>query len=247
MVTTVIVIKRYAWEMVCLILILKNNRGESMRGEKKEKVLKVLSTIVVMNMAFGGFLGLMLIDEGPAMVAEGFPVTEYNGDVVIDGVTDKSITNVHFKLDGNIIIKNDGELHITNAILEFLVDLNQSNRHNITLESGGKLFLNNAKITISTRDLENYEDVYWFGSTDALAKFTRPIMFNITAQGLDTWVHMVDSELAYHGYLDLDGCNLTMRNSKTTHPFAPKSSNKWGVILRVTNGGEAILEESQNS
>lgn len=222
-----------------------------MRGEIREKVLKALSTIIVLNMAFGGFLGLMMIDEGPAQVASGYPTTTNVGDIIVDGLVPGSeelrITNVHFKQDGDIIIQNGGKCYIDNAILEFLVDLNQSNRHTLTIDGvGSELILQDAKITISTRDLENYENVYWFGSTATGAKFTRPIMFNITATGGSS-IWLEDSELAYHGYLDIDGAGtqLTMRNSKTTHPYAPRTSYNWGVILRVTNSGEAILEDSR--
>ncbi|UCF08337.1 MAG: hypothetical protein JSW28_01210, partial [Thermoplasmata archaeon] len=218
-----------------------------MRGDKSEKVLRAVSMVIILNMALGGFLGLLVIEPGAVMVAEGYPTTTNEGDIIIDGdipgEDNLTIDNLHFKQDGDIIVRDNGELHINNAILEFLVDTNESNRHKLTIENGGKVYMKNAKITISTRDLENYETAYWFNNPNA--KFLRPLMFYINVTGGTSEINLVNSELAYHGYLIVDAGTAYFSNSKTTRPYAPKTGSNWGVVVQFLNGATGWLEDSR--
>jgi hypothetical protein len=104
-----------------------------MRGDVYQNVKRLLSVVVVLNLAFGGFLGLILIVddnvvEGPLQIPDPIGDTIYvdTGDNFIwDG---SDIPNRTLDIDNNLVIRNGGILRIINATIIFQSDIDHRYR-----------------------------------------------------------------------------------------------------------------------
>jgi subtilase family serine protease len=221
-------------------------RGVNMRGDVYQKVKRLLSVVVVLNLAFGGFLGLILIVddnvvEGPLIIPD--PV----GDTIyVDGQTltwdGSDIPNRALDIDNNLVIRNNGELTIINATIVFQSDIDH--RYSLLIETGGTLNLVNSTITVQTTDLfDNYENVLWFNYSRGLdpapsqeTSFRRLVPFNLTVRGATSELDMKDgSALRFHGDLYIDNSNIDIADSIISSPEFHHMSHDWGIVVQIVD------------
>jgi hypothetical protein len=212
-----------------------------MREEVYRSISRIVSAIVVLNLALGGFLGLMLIEESanveaavdlPAIVNDIITITDFreiNGADLDDGTLDA---------DWNLVINAGGRLNLNDCALIFQSDT--SHRYTITV-NGGQLWMNNATITVKTDDLfDNYETIRWFNYSSASGaatteyEFTRLIPFDITVTGGGIFNMADNSALKYEGELTISGDSWAdITDSVITSPNAPYSTHDWGVVVTI--------------
>jgi len=187
-----------------------------MREEVNKRILRMVSVVVVLNLAFGGFLGLMLVEENVGVEALTLPRDLFGNIVItspltIDGST---LPNGTLSLDANLTVTGAGYLKLIDTIAVFQIDT--AHRFSCSVQNQGTLELINSTITVETSDdpgalFDNYEDVYWFNSSDSRAKFKRMIPFNIDITGINSRLYMEDSALKYEGSLNIiNGANATV-------------------------------------
>ena len=218
------------------ISALENVRGVNMRGDLEKKILRLVSVLVVLNLAFGGFLGLMLIEEEGTVKAVNIPyVDDYNIVVTSNLQIDaSSFPESKWEVDANLTVRNGAILTITDTIVEFQYDT--EHRFWCKIQDNAQIHLINSTLTVITSDaFDIYEDVYWFNSTDDRAKFKRMIPFTIDVISGGYLNMEQGSALKYEGKLNIDGGNATIRDSVITSPSAPESTYDWGVVINIRN------------
>ncbi|UCE36623.1 MAG: hypothetical protein JSW00_14050 [Thermoplasmata archaeon] len=215
-----------------------------MRGDVYQKILRLVSVVVVLNLAFGSFLGLMLIVEdnvveGDLIIPEPVGGTIYISDArTWDG---SEIPNGTLELDLNITIQATGDLTIKDATLVFQSDI--VHRFFFLIEGGGRLKLENSTITVQTTDLfENYEYEKWFnytrGPTDnpptQETEFLRLVPFNFTVR--DSTLEMSrGSALRFHGDLYIENSVIDIRDSTISSPEFHHMTHDWGVVVQIVD------------
>jgi subtilase family serine protease len=230
-----------------------------MKEEVYKRVLKLVSAIVVLNLAFGGFIGLMLLEEEGTVEADvtlpmpdANNVVVQNADLFIDGST---LPDNTLDIDANFRVTNNRRCTLVNTKLVFQVDT--THRWTFQVDGGGILELINSTITVETSDgggalIDNYEWLNWFNSTnDAKARFRRMVPFNMNIIGPNSKLYLSEgSSLEWEGELSFSaGANGTIRDSVITSPSAPFSTYDWGIVVHiddVTNPlSPVIFEDSR--
>jgi subtilase family serine protease len=213
-----------------------------MREEVCKSSLRLVSAIVVLNLAFGGFLGLMLIEENGTVTALTLPMPDpdnvvvQSADLYIDGST---LDNNTLGIDANWRVTNNRVCTLVDTNLVFQVDTNH--RWTFTVELGGTLVMINSTITVETSDkggalFDNYENVNWFNSTNnAKARFRRMVPFNMLITGVNSNLYMSQgSALKWEGGLTFAaGGNGTISDSVISSPSAPYSTYDWGIVVHI--------------
>jgi subtilase family serine protease len=224
-----------------------------MKEEVYRRIMRLVSVVVVLNLAFGGFLGLMLVEEEGVEAVE-IPYIDpgnirVNSDLTIDGAT---FPNGTWGVDANLTVTGANvnlTIRDTNVVFQYDTD----HRFWCKVEDGAILELINSTITVETSDdpgalFDNYEEVKWFNSTSHLAKFKRMIPFTIDIL-TNGYLHMEQgSSLKYEGKLNIIGANATIRDSVITSPSAPESDYDWGVVVNIQNtplNRPVIFEDSR--
>lgn len=221
-----------------------------MRGDLYEKISKFVSVVVMLNLAFGGFLGLMLIqDENTVKAPLPGPIL---GTITIAStytVDGTGFENNTMQIDANILITTNGRLNLKNINLEFQNDID--NRHWLTVENGGILDLENSTITVKTSDmLENYEEVLWFNYDDGSGsvlkadyEIKRLIPFTITVTNANFY-SSDDSSLKYEGELIIDQSEAIINDTVITSAGSTISDYDWGVVVQITDSTNVIFADS---
>jgi hypothetical protein len=225
-----------------------------MRGDVLQKVKRLLSVVVVLNLAFGGFLGLILIVddnvvEGPLQIPDPIGDTIYvdTGDNFIwDG---SDIPNRTLDIDNNLVIRNGGILRIINATIIFQSDIDH--RYSLLIDNGGELYLVNSTITVQTTDLfDNYENKLWFNYSRGVAEpaptqetsFRRLIPFNLTVRGATSRLDMKDgSSLRFHGDLYIDNTNIDIADSIISSPEFHHMTHDWGIVVQIVDCASPVV------
>jgi subtilase family serine protease len=217
-----------------------------MRGDVLQKVKRLVSVVVVLNLAFGGFLGLILIVddnvvEGPLQIPDPVGDTIYvdtGDDFTWDG---SDIPNGTLDLDNNLVIRNGGQLRIINATIIFQSDIDH--RYSLLVDNGGILRLENSTITIQTTDLfDNYENVLWFNYSRGVSDpapsqetyFRRLIPFTTTIRDSSLYMSK-DSALRYHGDLYIDNSVVDIADSVISSPEFHHMSHDWGIVVQIVD------------
>ncbi len=230
-----------------------------MRGETYRKILRLVSMVVVLNMTFGGFLGLMLVEDEGVAEALTIPGDDYN--VIVDGLipADSSLDldlslfdNSTWTLDKNITVKNGGWLNLSNGIIVFQSDT--THRFYFSVESGSHVNLINTTITVETSKdqgelFDNYEEVSWFNSSGEAGaseyKFKRLVPFNFSIKGYSS-LNMTDgSSLEYEGELYIERSYVNIVDSTITSPSAPYSKHDWGIVVMIVDNSWVVFADSR--
>lgn len=224
-----------------------------MREEVYNSRLKLVSAIVVLNLALGGFLGLMLIEESATVRADvSLPYVDpdniwvQTAPLTIDGSTLPGNT---LGIDANFRVMNNQVCTLIDTNLVFQPDTNH--RWTFQVDSGGTLIMRNSTITVETSDqggalLDNYEYVYWYNSTNAnKARFRRMVPFNMLITGVNSNLYMSqDSALKWEGELTFAaGANGTISDSVISSPDAPFSTYDWGIVVHVQDATNPVIFE----
>ncbi|UCG69009.1 MAG: hypothetical protein JSV09_14680, partial [Thermoplasmata archaeon] len=214
-----------------------------MKEEAYKKILRVVSVLMVLNLAFGGLIGLMLVSENaqapvslPPIVG-GVITIGAADDITIDGST---LPNGTLDIDASLLITGGGRLTVKDTALVFQSDT--EHRYGLTVQTNSYLNLENSTITVQTNDLfDNYEWQYWFnysanGFTPSKEyRFKRLIPFDMTITG-NSDLYMSDgSALKFEGNLIIDNSFVDIADSTITSPNAPFSTHDWGVVVQISN------------
>jgi subtilase family serine protease len=213
-----------------------------MKEEAYRRILRMVSVVVVLNLAFGGFLGLMLMSENAKAPVSLPPIV--NGVITIDTsitIDGSTLPNGTLDIDASMLVTGgSGILTVKDTVLVFQSDT--EHRYWLDVELGGTLILENSTITVQTNDLfDNYETIYWFnysanGFTPTKeTKFTRLIPFDMTITGDSVLRMSDDSALKFEGNLIIDNSRVDISDSTITSPNAPFSTHDWGVVVQISN------------
>jgi ribosomal protein L40E len=112
-----------------------------MKGKADKLVAnRTLSALVVLCVVMSAFAGFMFLVKPSSTKAASL------GDLDINGTT-YTIENIYQPVDGNVTVRNGGELLIKDATLATVSTNDPYHKHFITVSTGGKLTLEHATIT----------------------------------------------------------------------------------------------------
>ncbi len=222
-----------------------------MKGDVYQNVKRLVSVVVVLNLAHGGFLGLMLIDDSANVLADVNLPPPVGGTITITDtrtIDGSDLDDGTLDADWNLVITGgSASLRLINTTLIFQSDT--THRFYLSVAAGGKLILENSTITVQTNDrFDNYETVYWFNysaggfSPTKETNFKRLIPFEISITNGE--LTMSDnSALKYEGKLSITGSRTDISDSIISSPSAPFSTHDWGVVVQINScsGGDRVV------
>ncbi|MEM3396029.1 MAG: CARDB domain-containing protein [Thermoplasmata archaeon] len=150
-------------------------------------------------------------DEFGNLVINGTSVFEINSLTIdpLSGETGK------YGMKGNITVQNGGTLIIRNAELYFLQDI--FHHYWLSVKDGGKIIMENAQLTVSTSQLLPY------------------VLFNISMTNAgDSYIN--NSKIAFPGYFNVSGSNLTFINSNLSAITPPSQYQEPSEIDTLDDG-----------
>ncbi len=202
--------------------------------DKQNSLGRMLGLMAVVLLALSLLTPMIVTSENTDAI---FP-DEYvihGEDWIIDGVTE--YINVSGSEDHNIIIRNNGALHINNATLTLMID--GYNPHRITVESGGRLVLWNSIVETQLTD------------ETVLRPFLKT---NITARSGSSIILRENSAFAFPGWVYIDNSELILTNSEfrgipsgNIPPTLPVNDNNDCPMLMAVNDSYVLIEDSKIS
>ncbi|MCX8173472.1 MAG: hypothetical protein N3F63_02520 [Thermoplasmata archaeon] len=166
-------------------------------------------------------------DEYGNLVINGTSVFEING-LTIDPLTGQT---GKYGMKGNITVQNGGTLIIRDAELYFLQDL--YHHYWLSVRNGGKIIMENATLTVGTNQILPY------------------VFFNISMTNAGN-SYINNSKIAYPGYFNVSGTNLSIINSNLSAITPPSQYQQPeeidavddAPVLRAVNSCVVLINSS---